>query len=313
MSAFSLGPIHWSMKMGKDFHRDYSVRFRVKTTDVNDGPLTVLSAAGLPTMGSIWNFGNDTDLWAYCWPEISVTPQVDRKINNLWIVQQLFSTRPLQRCQDTNFENPLSEPPKISGSFTKYDKKARQDYQGKMLRYSNMEPIYSLTVDANRPNVSISMNSASLGLETFSQMINTVNDSDMWGLSKRKIMLANVTWSRNLYGTCTFYYTRTFDFEIRYEGFDIEDVLDEGFKVRRGRWAPLVSAMVWTPDAGTDEDDPNDYEVFKDQLDHPFPTRTALDGHGNPNPDPKNNPIFVPTIKLATESNLLSLGIPSTL
>ena len=57
MSATCLGRIDWSMDRDKEGHREYKLTTRVKTTAVTDGPYTVMNAAGLPSVGSVWAFG----------------------------------------------------------------------------------------------------------------------------------------------------------------------------------------------------------------------------------------------------------------
>ena len=132
-----------------------------------------------------------------------------------------------------------------------------------------------------------------LPLETFTDMINTVNDATLWGLPKRTVKLSNVSWSRVLYGTCAFYFTVTYDFDIDFETFD-RTIIDEGTRVLT---------------KGGDKDNKNDFEVYKDV--NGENTRVFLDGAGSALGDGAD-PVEI-EIEYYKESNFLTLGIPSTL
>lgn len=296
--VFSDDRVKWSMTRDNEGHRDYRITHKVETTSALDGPATVLLATGLPTIGSFWNYGNDLDQSATCKPDATVRPMIDRERNRLWEVEQLFSTRPSDRCQDDTIENPLDEPMKLSGSFLKYTKEAQRDRNGKLILSSSWERIVGLERDYGRPQVVIEQNVPTLGLETFSQMIDFVNDSPMWGLSARCVKLSDCQWQRKHYGTCFFFYTRRLVFDIRYDTFDISDAADRGFRVYKGS-------------GGTDN--PANFEHYKDGKGENVTTPVMLDGNGGINTDPANNPVFIPTVQLYDQTNLFSLGIPSSL
>lgn len=220
--------------------REFGITNLVKTTDVMDGPYVVMNATGLPAIGSIWNFGNDVDTWAFCQPYMKVSRHSGIPAGEKgywWEVSQKFSTKPISRCQDTPVEDPLLEPQKVSGNFGKYTIEAVYDRSGNLLKSSSHEQLKGRQVefDNNKPSVVIQQNVATLGLNTFSQMIDTVNDGPMWGLSARMIKLSNAPWERKFYGKCHVYYTRTLEFDIDYKTFD-RVALDEGTKVLRGHW-----------------------------------------------------------------------------
>ena len=225
-----------------DGHRTFTVSRLVEAEIVPGavpGPAEVMACPGLPTMGSSYLVDNDFDLWAFCYPHLKVTPFGAKRGHpvQFWEVEQKFSTKPLKRCQDTTIENPLLEPMKVSGSFQKYTKEANKSYLGRHFKSSSHETIKGAGAefDRNRPTVRIEQNVAVLDLHIFSQMIDCVNDEPLWGLAKRCIKLSQPAWSRSLWGTCNFYYTRIFDFDIDYNTFD-RKVPDEGTKVLHGHW-----------------------------------------------------------------------------
>jgi hypothetical protein len=310
------GPVTTLLDRSEEGHRTYSVIHRVKSTDLADGPSVVLDASGLPAVGSPWSFGNDNDSWAYCTGYAKVRKHSAVKEGDPtqhWTVEQKFSTIPTTRCQDESIENPLLEPQSISGSFVKYMKEATHDRNGDPIKTSSHELIRGAQVefDGNRPTVQIGQNVVSLGLSTFSQMVDTVNDSTLWGLSTRMIKLSNVSWERNIYGTCTYYYTRTFEFDIDFTTFD-RVVLDEGTKAL-GRLDPATgvwdSSTEFAPGVPLDLDNPLHFTRYKDK--HGENSRVILNGSGVPITTIADAGSV--DIEYYTESNFLSLGIPTSL
>lgn len=310
------GRIDWSMQRDKEGHRDYTIRWYCVSDDPLDGPERAFFTPGLPAIGSAWSFGNDSDAWAFCWPTTRVTPVNTKEPQTQWIVEQLFSTRPLSRCQDTSIEDPLSEPDRIGGSFVKYTKEVTKDRNGAALKSSSHEMLRGPIVefDHNRPTVSIEKNLVTLPLATFAPMVDTVNDAVLWGLPARTIKLSNVSWQRKLYGTCTFYYVVSYEFDVDYSTFD-RIAMDEGVKCLAGHTAVDEAGDGLDPD-GIDPDtgaayklNPKRFVVYKDI--NGENTRCLLDGDGVPLKDGAS-PHEI-DIEYYTESNFLTLGIPSSL
>lgn len=297
----------WGGTRDEEGHRTFKIVHQVKCTSENDGPYTVMNATGLPTIGSAWTFGNDFDLWAFCTPEMKVRRHPDYKRGEpavWWYVEQTFSTVPQERCADTQIENPLDEPDKISGSFSKFTREAQQDRNGDLILSSSHEPITGVERDDNRPTVVVEQNISDLGLDTFSAMVDTVNDAGLWGLPARTIKLSNVSWERHIYGTCFFYYTRRLEFEVDFDTFDRDDIADRGFK----EFNPNIA------DNPINRANPANYVHIKDPNDENVSTPQMLDGNGSLNNDPVNNPKFLaPAVELYNESNFLTLGIPTSL
>ena len=313
MSATSYGRRSWGGSRDEEGHREFTLLTLVVTDDPLDGPSVVMNnTPGLPTPGSIWNFGNDLDMWAFCYPTMKVTIHQEKEgdPNRHWKVEQKFSTRPLKRCQDETIEDPLMEPDKISGGFIKYTLEADKDRNGDLITSSSHEEFKGPQVefDANRPTVKIEQNVSDLGLATFSQMMDHVNDAALWGLPARCIKLSNATWSRNLYGTCNFYYTRAFEFNVMYETFD-RYILDKGTKCLYGYWEPSANPPLWVTGTGANKNNPQHFIRFKDS--HDNIARVILDGNGNPaTSEATAGSILVEYYK---EANFLTLGIPTSL
>jgi len=293
--------ISWEMERDKDGHRNYKIEHLVRA-DTTDGPGNVLRTPGLPLPGAVWVVDGEVDLFAFCQPETRIKQHQHKKgdKHNWWAVENLFSTRPPanQRCSELDFEDPISEPDRVSGSFTKYNEEATTDYLGLPIVNSAWERIRGPQVefDSNRPTVTIEQNVPWLGwpflTEIFFSMLDTVNSFPMWGLPVRCVKLSNVSWDRKFYGLCFYYYTRRLEFDIRYPqthpllglygGFD-RIVLDEGTKVIRGEWDyDLASATYgeYVAASGVSVFDPRDFVRYKDWYGEN--TRAVLNGAGAP-------------------------------
>lgn len=320
MSASVRYRISWSRTGKDDGHREYKLTYLVATTDPDDGPQTALFAPGLPYPGAIWSQGNDLDPWAFCLPNPSAIPHQEKEgdPHRYWKCEFTFTTIPQKRCQDTPIEDPLLEPPKISGSFTNYTKEVDVDRNGNPIRSTSFEKLRGVEFDANRPTVKIEQNVINLQLSTFAPMINTLNNAALWGMSARRIKLSNVTWERKLLGSCGFYYTRTLEFDVDPDGktFDRE-FLDEGSKVLHGQWTKAGDCItpVWylTPICGTTpvHTNPMHYIAYKDVTGENTTTPFSKTFRGEPPMD--ENDVRKITVEYYPESNFMLLGIPTTL
>lgn len=304
MSGRLLGIVSWKIHTDELGYKFYDLRTKVACSSYNDGPLTVFATPGLPAVGTYWAFGNDNDPWSYCYPTATATPMVTERPNKHWYVDQVFSNKPMHRCQEFQIDNPLAEPPKISGSFSNYMRPVERDRNGKLIKSSSHELITGIQKSSSRPTVIIEMNYPELGLETFSPMVNSLNDSTLWGLGPRKIMLKNASFSRNIYGLCYVYYSIKYEFEVRFEGFDLKDIADKGFKKFRGSTDQAQS--------GDSRSNPAHYILAQDSQGNNTPKPILLNGNGDPLTDP-NNPVFIPTVELDDEANFYTLGIPFSL
>ena len=237
--------------------RDYWVTYLVETSTpyqcgLGDGPRTIGfavvgpgTASCLPSIGDSYSFGNDSDPWAICHPNRVIKPHQQNSGDPIqaYLVDILFSTKPLKRCMSTTWDDPLMEPQKISGGFKKYTIEATKDRNGNLLRTSSHEMIRGPQVefDSSHPTVRIEQNVPSLELALCSSMMDHLNDDTLWNLAARRIKLSNFTWEEKWYDICSYYYTRVFEFEIRNNEDDLFDrnIVDEGTKVLNGRWVTI--------------------------------------------------------------------------
>lgn len=310
--------------------RNWKLTFHVEVTDPeNDGPATVMQAAGLPEIGSVWNFGNDIDIWAF------YTGQCDVKSNSTtktpgpvkhWDVTCHYSTMARQRCQDIQIEDPLDEPDRISGSFVKYTTQATRNRFGFPLKYSSHEIITGpeTEFDANRPTVTIEQTVANLELSLFNTMVDTVNAVPMWGVDARWVKLSDCSWSRMLYGTCDYYFIRRFTFDVARDAYTFDHrVIDRGRKLLNGHWDP--DTKVWTLDningSPPSATNPAHFVVAKDINGDNLSQPLFLNGEGKPITNADGTPSatsggatpYVFDIEYYEESDFLLLGIPGSL
>lgn len=310
---------NWSRESDRDGHKTYHAEWLIERASDFDGPALVATTPGLPRTGAPWQFGNDYDPAATCQPDWEIRSVVASERGNFWLVDQKYSTLPLKRCQDTNITNPLMEPPKIGGTFHKLTKEATKDRHGKPIKSSSHEPI-KREVDDNRPTVQIEFNTLILPLVLFAERVDTVNDHPMWGLQERMVKLGNVTWKRQMYGSCSFYYTVTYDFEINFKKWDFK-IPDQGKMCLRGHSAADAldngTKPAWALDPDAQDPvtnkkylvNPKNFEVYKDK--NGENALTLLDGKGRPLTD-ADNPFFF-DVEYYDQANFWMLGIPTLL
>jgi hypothetical protein len=304
------GPLVWGGERDDEGHRTYMVTRKVKA-HYQDGPNIVMNTSGLPSIGSAWSLGNDSDTWAFCTPYMRITPFLEQDKNIYWRVEQKFTTKPLTRTSDGGIEDPLLEPQKVSGGFVKYVKEVEKDRNGDLITNSSHEQITGSNVefDHNRPTVHIEQNVLFLALPTLCRMIDTVNGNAMWGLSPRKVKLSNISWERKFYAGLNVYYTRIFDFDIKFDTFD-RSVLDAGYKVISGRWLGNLWIPVKIDGEDPDPEDPSHFIEYRDRQGNP--SYTILNGEGKPYSKAAGDELVYNEIEYYRESNFLSLGIPSS-
>ncbi len=98
-------------------------------------------------------------------------------------------------------------------------------------------------------SVVVTLNSPTLPLGLFGDMMNKLNDAELWGQPTRCIKLSGVNWIRNLYGICTYYFTITYRFDVNTETFDrtydnagMKQVGPGGTPGNPAHWIPCVDS-----------------------------------------------------------------------
>lgn len=288
------GPRTWQMDADEEGYREYKVVHLVCMSNTRDGPYLASLTPGLPTTGSVWNFGNDLDSWAWCTPRrgVSIHEEKEGDPATYYRVEHTFTTKPASKCQDEEVEDPLLMPIKKSGTFLSKPKEAIADRYGNPLLYSSHEQITGPQVefDNARATVDLEMNVAHLQLPVLTAAINCVNSSILWGMARRTVKLSSIGWEEKYYGMCYPYYTWRLGFEVDADGFD-RNIVDQGTKVLNGYWNrdstdtdPDTGWGKWKlrKISGVDPDklNPTHFIRYKDW--NGENTRVLLDGNGKP-------------------------------
>lgn len=287
------GHTTWSQAVDNEGNREYRIIFRVETDDPLDGPGLARLTPGLPVIGSSWQFDNESDPWAFCLPGGSTVPVTEPgEPCTVFDVEFIFSSKPppqnQQRCNDQKIEDPLLEPPRLSGGSTKYSEEAAQDRFGQFVCSSSFEPIRGQVNewDANRSSIRIEMNVASFAqVQLALAMRDCVNILPLWGFARRCVKLSNVTWERKYYGFCYQYYSLSMEFDTNPRTFD-RDILDEGHKCLKGHW-DAATGYYYVDKIGTGANErdpsrfnPSDFIRIPDREGNP--SRMLLNGFGLP-------------------------------
>lgn len=274
------------MQRDENGHREYTLVTKVRMDSTLDGPALALQTPGLPTPGSTWAFDNDFDPWAFC-KQNATLKRVDSNNNEpglWWTVEQRFSTKgDERRCKDLQIDDPLLEPQKINGSFTKYQEEATEDRFGRRIVNSAWEQLRGPQVefDGTRYSITVEQSVALLELPLVDSMKDCVNQYTLWGFAPRKVKLTGFTWERKFHFLCNVYYTRKFEFEARNEGWD-RDILDEGTKVLHGHWDKKTGNWIIDQVGGQPPNvlNPQHFDRFKDR--NGENARVILNGFGLP-------------------------------
>jgi hypothetical protein len=198
------GQRSWSVSRDSEGYRTYKIVHRV-ACDEGDGPNTALTAVGLPVPGQVWDFDNDYDPNAWCTPESSATPVVTNEPNMYFDVEHNFTSKPLGRDATKDRADPLSEPPKISISFSKTTEEASHDRFGRMITNSAWEQMRGKHVefDTGHIIVKIEQNLATVDLPSHAAAYQTVNMVPLWGMPPRTVKLSNSSIEESYYTPTT--------------------------------------------------------------------------------------------------------------
>lgn len=299
-----IGPVDWNLSMDSDGHRTYEITWLVEAENVDqnniDDPSEMMRVPGLPTIGSSWSslsWITGYDDWAFCVPDLEVSPyDVQQGEAPLYYhVKQKFSTRPLRRCQDRQIENPLNEPPDISGSWVAKRVAPRVDRDGLPYCYLGeliMGP--DTEIDDNDWEVKIEFNSAFLPLSLINSLRHSVNSAPLWGLPAGCVKFSSYSFSRRLYGRCGYYYRHSMGFQIR------------------SSWTQYIQAKTRMKlISGGDATDPDDYVLATDLVGNNIGV-VPVATDGKPLVDASQTPAYL-TRNPYPLGNLLLLGIPASL
>ena len=212
------------------FHRTYTSVYQV-IADTTDGPVAVANAIGIPSYGSSFSYGNETDFWAFC-KSVSVDhagrikdPQTSVE-RQKWLLTVTHTSVPSDTDPGKSRDNPLLDTPVVGGSFQQYIKNAYRDKDGDPIVNTAKDPyIPPPTIEDSYDTLTISFNTAFLNLSFRAGFRNTVNSSAIWNLGVRRVKM--MQWNyRVLYAGSGMKYIRNdFEFLISYREHPTADVV----------------------------------------------------------------------------------------
>jgi hypothetical protein len=222
----------------------------------------------------------------------------------------------MTRCNDTQIDNPLLEPYNISGDFTHVSREMKTDRFGKPLLHVNFEQMIGPEVEEkiSFPSVTISFNSAILPLSLITMLLNKLTDAPLWGFPKRCVRFVDAKWERVLYGSCFYYYKISYTFETNLETFD-KLIPAVGTKTLVPRSLPfLPGSYAIQKDVLGENEGPVVLNVIGAKADPNKPAYIVDAGGQNLNPGQGSlDGPLIQKRELAHESNLLLLGIPTSI
>jgi len=167
----------WTGEQGEGYARKYTVTYEVHCDSKQDGPATVLLAAGIPAMYAAYAVGNDSDAQALC---VKRTPTLVSRTGdggNIWSVSCEFSTQASDNQSNTD---PTQWLPKISGTYSQFMKALERDIDGNPIATSADEVFDPVPEqEDSRPTLVVTKIFKSFDYVFFADYRDKVN-SDTW-------------------------------------------------------------------------------------------------------------------------------------
>lgn len=228
MSIIAFAPIE--AKAGRlsfaESVREYVVTYRIKTDTPADGPLTVANSLGF-TPTSFYQYVGEEDRGSFFDDVSNVRLEHRGDTLQTWLADIKFSTRARKKCSDTQIDDPLQEPPEISGGFAEYKKIVDKYDDGTAIVTSAGEPIQWEETAAHN-DLFISQNVASLNPASLSLYRGAINADAYLGANKFEWRIMDIKWAKAYRGSCTPYYKRSITLRHDPDTWKRE-ILDQGF------------------------------------------------------------------------------------
>lgn len=213
-------------------NRTYVVTAQVKTSARGDGSIIVIAGLGLD-LTSFYAVGNESDPGAF-FTSAYATPKSKNKSLTTWTVKINYSSKAKDKVNVTQVDDPLDEPPQISGSFVEYLKIVEEDKDGVVIANTAGDPFDPPILDEDgRPTIVIVKNFAELDLPRLADYYGAVNSDPFFGLSVRTVRFSSLSWSQKYRGSGIPYYPVSMGFEIKKDKWDIK-ILNRGYAVLDG-------------------------------------------------------------------------------
>ena len=213
-------------------HRNWWVKYLVRTDSKSDGPITVMFDELSPGYGSGFGYGFDADPLATR-KSANVDLVEEESTRKVWMLTVNFSTHPVARPDTALFapgSSGTSDPTTISklgGSFLPYAEAVVRDIDGDEVKNTAGDLFLDLTADRNRPTLAIEK---TYTLESFATIYPTlcsslstgaVNEGTWWYQAARKWKLSAAPWQLLYYGDAR-YCSVSYSFEMKEETWDLK-------------------------------------------------------------------------------------------
>lgn len=253
--------------------RKYKRVFVVLTDDADDGPATVLAAAGLPTLGTAYSTPSESDAGAFVQGR---TPNQDPDNPLVWRVDIEYNSHPVF---DFN-ENPFLRAPIFTFSSERQERFVRVDRDGTAIQNSAKQPLDPpLSYMSIIPVIKITINKLSFSYPLVATIQDCINISTWQGFAPRTV-LASLEVKQLREGI---YVGWTFDWilRVKYDGWNPTRVLDAGWYSLRG-----------TAGSGSGAVGPQRLTQNRDAWGQPLSQQSPLDGTGHQLP-PNGIPVYL--------------------
>lgn len=282
--------------------REYTAHYLIDGVDPTEGGTTILLASGMPSLGTSYSAGSESDTYAVAVGYSGVQPVNWDASREVWQASVKYSTDPnKQRRQSQNEDNPINKAPIISGSGHRRRMPAHsvrendqvggfvQNTAGGHFRDEDVE------VDVSSPLLRITKNYATLDLDTLMDYTDSVNSALWMNGAARTWKMDPPQWRKVYWGT-TAYYEISYSFQANDATWDLQP-RNEGKLDKNGKPPSIIGVVTsdWYP-----LDLNGDWEFFNPIINAIGNIR--FDGQGG-NPDP---------IRWYKERDFTSLGLPST-
>jgi len=212
----------------KELKSEYTVVYLVTSDDKNDGPYQARTAFGIPSIGDLYNLGNDFD------PQATVVEKTSTQRESPWEweVEVTYSTEVGDKPDPET--NPLLQPPEISFGFETRQKVVPGTYSqpelpGDLRRLEigvvnsagelfDPQPVMEIA----DPVLTIKKNIPYMSASWLMELANTVNSAEFYGAYPRTLRLKPPQTERAYDEQIGFYWPCTFEFVYRYDTWDLQ-------------------------------------------------------------------------------------------
>lgn len=208
-----------SVSIDDKIHRTYTSKYQA-IADLKASPLQVAGMDPIPEYGHSYNWFGWVDVWAFVTSinAVPVSLDIDWKGEQAmkWEVTVTHSSKPTEGNQERK-DNPLLDPPVISGSFSRFRSPRSVDAYGMSVINSARQSYQpAIEIDDAEDTLDISYNTATINLAFRVGFKGTVNSVPMWGMPKRCVKLDSWKWTIMAAGNGMKYIKNDFQFKINY-------------------------------------------------------------------------------------------------